>query len=197
MKDRIQIQDLNSLTFSLELSEAGTEYREIIAARSEDTELRPLLEAVSSLGAVSLLPAIMSAYDEEDRDGRIRFISALVTSFVRHNVIGNLENSKLETVAFNLARELRETHNFDAGIGRLREFVPSNDDFVEKFRTAQVSRMKTARYMLEKLEYAMRRTEEINVAGPERVHVEHVYPKNPSGERWEIHASVIDRHSAI
>ena len=54
--------------------------------------------------------------------------------------------------------------------------------------------MQAARYVLREIEHYLRRTGELNVAPPPRIHVEHIYPQNPPPERRSPqHASIINR----
>lgn len=53
--------------------------------------------------------------------------------------------------------------------------------------------MTTARYLLREIEHAKRRTQEVSVEGPDRVHVEHIYPQTPATGPWPNHRSMIDR----
>ncbi len=146
------------------------------------------------LGAASLLPAILSAYSVEDTEGRKRFLSALVATFVRHSVIGNLEMSKLENIAFEIARLLRANKAFDESISKLAAFAPTDDQFTTKFKTVRVGRRSSARYVLREIEHAIRKTNELAVEETDRVHVEHIYPQSPpDADRWKDHELWIDR----
>jgi hypothetical protein len=83
------------------------------------------------LGAASLLPAVLSGYSIDDIEGRKKFLNPLVATFVRHSVIGSLEMSKLEDIAFKIARQLRADKAFEASISKLAAFVPTDDQFTE------------------------------------------------------------------
>src|SRR6202034_2033698 len=107
--------------------------------------------------------------------------------------IGRLETSTLETLSFNLARDLRNTCDVNQIIGRMVAFAPGDDVFVRQFREASVSRRESARYILKELEVNTRTTEELQVAPPSRVHVEHIYPQTPQQEeRWTDHNAQIN-----
>lgn len=194
IKQHLEAHNTDSLQFSRELSAGASLYWDIVTASDNDPDLKRSLQAVEMLGAAALLPAILSAYSIEDIDGRKRLLHALVSTFVRHSVIGNLENSKLENVVFDLARQLRRDRDFGTAVRRLAEFAPGDPQFRVGFRTAQLTRRNSARYILRELEHALRITQELAVEGPERVHVEHIYPQTPeNGQRWENHAALVDR----
>ena len=194
IKDYVEDNDVDSLDLSRELREAANQYRALVSARYDDPETAELLEDLRELGAKALLPAVMSAVDVgTEQEGR-HLLDALIRFFVRHNLIGNLENSRLETVAYRLAQQLREGRDFAHAHRALEEAVPPLDRFETQFASASISRQKSARYILRKLEQQLRTTEEIDVAAPHRVHVEHIYPKQPMpGERWTCHSQVINR----
>ena len=109
-------------------------------------------------------------------------------------MIGRLETTALEARFFTIAARLRVDQDVGAAIASLREFAPGDDAFVIAFRTTAVPERSVARYILRELEHARRTTEELNVALPPRVHVEHIYPHTPrAGEKWENHSAYINR----
>lgn len=94
---------------------------------------------------------------------------------------------------FSLAKEIRESQN-DELLQGLVDFAPSDEQFEDGFKTATISRRASARYVLRKLEEYKRTTDELDVAPPSRVHVEHIYPQMPrEGERLPQHSSLINR----
>lgn len=192
IKGTIVQEGTDSLTFSRDLSQTATVYRDIAAGRDEDRDIRRLLESINMLGAKSLMPSILSAYASGSLEQKKAVLQALITLYVRHSVIGNLENSRLETVVFNIAKDLRQTNNVNAAINAAKEFAPSDDEFVERFKTAQIQNRGQARYVLRELEHAKRVTAELAVEAPDRVHVEHIYPQSPQA-KWPNHTSVVDR----
>ena len=181
IKDYVEDNDVDSLELSRDLREAANQYRALVSARYDDPETAELLEDLRELGAKALLPAVMSAVDVGTEQEARHLLDALVRFFVRHNLIGNLENSRLETVAYRLAQQLREGKDFTHAHRALEEAVQPLDRFETQFASASISRQKSARYLLRKLEQQLRTTEEIDVAAPHRVHVEHIYPKHGDG----------------
>ena len=194
IKQHIETKNVESLTFSRELAKTAALYHDIVTATEAEPDLRRSLLAIQMLGAASLLPAILSAYSIEDIEGRKRFLNALVAAFVRHSVIGGLELSKLENIAFEIARQLRADKAFEASISKLAAFVPTDDQFTTRFKTARVGRRNSARYVLREIEHAIRKTKELAVEETDRVHVEHIYPQTPAAaDRWKDHDLWIDR----
>jgi hypothetical protein len=102
--------------------------------------------------------------------------------------------SKLENIAFEIARQLRADKAFESSISKLAAFAPTDDQFTTKFKTARVSRRSSARYVLREIEHAIRKTKELAVEESDRVHVEHIYPQSPAAaDRWKDHDLWIDR----
>ena len=194
IKDYIEGHEVDSLEFSRNLRIAAQQYRTLVSARHDDQETAELLVDLRELGAKALLPVVMSAVDVGTNQQVKHLLDGLIRFFVRHNLIGNLENSRLETVSYRLAQQLRAERDFEQADRDLLEAVPSLDRFEAQFKGASVSRQKSARYLLKKFEQHLRNTEEIDVAAPHRVHLEHIYPRNPlEGERWHRHAQLINR----
>jgi hypothetical protein len=194
IKQHIETKNVESLNFSRELAKAAALYHDIVTATETEPDLRRSLLAIQALGATSLLPATLSAYSIENIEARKKFLNTLVATFVRHSVIGGLEMSKLENIAFEIARQSRVDKIFEPSITKLVAFAPTDDQFTTKFKTARVGRRSSARYVLREIEHAIRKTKELAVEGADRVHVEHIYPQTPpDADKWGGHDLWIDR----
>ncbi len=195
IKAKIVDENIDSLAISRQLRDSSLIYRDIVAGQDDnDEDLSSMLSDIAELGATVLYPAVLSGYETGDTEDVKDLVKALISAFVRHNTIGGLENSKLESVIYTLAMNLRNTDDFAAAIEQLRGASPNDERFFADFMVASVSRRASARYLLKNIEHAMRATRELDVAPPSRVHVEHIYPQTPrAGERWANHAAVINR----
>jgi hypothetical protein len=193
MKNRIVADNVSSLDLSRSLQAAAAVYESLLLARDDNNEIAGLLSDVNALGASSLYPALLSAY-QVDSNQVGPLLRALIVTYMRHTVIGKKENSRVEDTVFRLARDLRTNGDFAAAINMLRAFAPGDTEFINTFATASLSRMEAARYALREIEHDRRKTGELQVALPPRVHVEHIYPQNPPPERrLPQHANVINR----
>lgn len=190
-------EKIESLLLSRDLAETAPIYRDIVRAREEDPELRRQLEAIRVLGAKALYPALLSGYSVAEGDAgkkELRLLAnALTTMFVRYNVIGGRETTVMETTVYEATAKLRQTKDFEATVAALAELAPDSNEFVVNFKRASISRTATARYLLSEIEHAKRRTQEVAVEGTDRVHVEHIYPLTPVGQKWPNHAAIINR----
>ena len=93
---------------------------------------------------------------------------------------------------FSIAKRIRTELNQNL-THELMEFAPNDEQFRDAFLSVSISRQASARYVLRELEQYLRTTEELDVAPPIRVHVEHIYPRTPHEDRWVQHGSVINR----
>lgn len=198
IKSTIVDKNISSLEMSLELAEAAPQYRDIVMAKDENAELSRLLDGIKQLGAKALYPTLLSGYavigEADDKSDLITLASALTTMFVRYNVIGGRETTVMESKVFQIAAELRSSKDFGSSTGALSEFSPSAGEFVARFQKVSINRTATNRYLLRMIEHAMRETGEDSVEGPDRVHVEHIYPQNPeSDQKWDNHSAYINR----
>ena len=100
IKDTIERQNTPSIELSINLAETASVYRNIANADAESSELARTLEAVRALGAKVLYPALLSGYAACDIDQEMAklevFAKALLTLYVRYNVIGGRETTILE-----------------------------------------------------------------------------------------------------
>jgi hypothetical protein len=195
MKDVIEDESMDPLRLSQEIAEAALIYRDLVSCQVDNHDLKDSLEAIRSLGATVLYPVLLSAFSVHRQNESLiaPLAGALVTLFVRYNVIGGRESTILEATVFKSASSLRADHDLNRAIGRLRELAPDGRDFEQRFERAVITRAATARYLLRQIEQHLRATEEMMVQGPHRVHLEHIYPQNPQeGQRLTAHAGVLN-----
>ena len=196
MKTVIEAKGIDSLTLSLDLQRTALVYRQIISAKDDDPNVRDHLAAIKMLGAKALLPAVLSAYSAEKPDERTVFVQLLVSLYVRYAVVSNLELSRLEDVVYDVAQKLANTGDFDAAAVSIEGIRPTDDAFGKRFATFQITRRESQRYLLQKLENQFRqeagKTGELQLSGPDRVHVEHIYPQRPD-KRLLDHQDLVNR----
>jgi hypothetical protein len=195
VKTHITEHNTNSLSFSRELRDSSRVYRDILNSIHDGSDaIASLLADINLLGAKVLYPPTLSILESTDDVEVIqRFLHTFIITYVRHTLIAKKENSQIENIMFSLAKEIRESQN-DEMLQRLVDFAPSNEQFEDGFKIATISRRASARYVLRKLEEHKRTTDELDVAPPSRVHVEHIYPQTPrEGERLPQHSSLINR----
>jgi hypothetical protein len=194
IKTYIVGNNIDSLSFSREVKDASAVYREIVAARDNDVEVERFLKGIEELGASVLYPVVLSTMEIVPAAERARMLNAILNVYIRHSVIGQLENSKLENVIHKIATELRRKLKIDDALNVLADFAPDDDTFTRAFQRVSVNRTGTQRYLLRELEIDRRTTGELTVNLPHKVHVEHIYPQTPSeSQRLPNHAQIINR----
>lgn len=172
MKSTILRDNIDSLELSRHLRDSSVVYREIVSAHTDNANIEKHLIDVKDLGASILYPVLLSILEQVGEEDLQNMLKALISTYVRHSVIGQLENSKLENIIYRMAREFRNGKQVTEAIQELLEFIPTDESFVSSFQTAAVPRRATARYILRELEHDRRSTEELEVAPPDKVHVE-------------------------
>jgi putative uncharacterized protein SCO5329 len=203
IKDTILAENINPLTFSRQLSRGSHIYQDLVHARDDDEDVQRLLGDIKQLNARMLYPALLSgkmivldgtSTDEPELTGFFEFVSALLTIFVRHSVVGKRDASELEGVVYSVAVDLRKNKSFDEAVATLRKASPSSQQFQDDFAKVAFKLNGRARYILRELEHAKRKTQEVAVEIPSRVHVEHIYPKTPlQGREFPNHEDVVYR----
>ena len=196
IKSHLIGKNVESLGFSTSLKDAAGTYRDIKAARDDNAEVGKLLEDIADLGAGAniLYPVILSITETVSSEEKTLLIKALLNLYVRHSVISQMENSRLENVIYRVARELRENGNSQQALNDFATFAPDDDAIREAFQRLSISHNGTRRYLLNKIEETKRGTEELTVSSSSKVHVEHIYPQTPKeGERLDNHDQIINR----
>lgn len=197
IKDTVVTEDRDSVELSMDMDETASVYRGIASANADNTVLALALEGMRALGAKILYPAMLSGYAALDGDQDTTELeilaTALVSLFVRYNVIAGRDTTILESTVYEMALDLRNDQDFGKAISQLTALSPSEDEFLAQFEQVGVKRIPTARYLLRQIEHAKRTTEELIVGSADRVHVEHIYPKSPDGVRWSDHEAAVNR----
>lgn len=194
IKGALVEQQIPSLIFTRELAENAETYKELVLGQIENEQGSKYLKDVRELGANLLYPVLLSGFTVYNENDFSDLVKELITLFVRYNVIGKLENSPLETFCYNLAKDIRTGLALNAVRVRVREVAPINEQFSTQFAQASVSRRDSARYILREIELRKRQTQELEVAPPSKVHIEHIYPQTPlAGQRWGNHNSQINK----
>lgn len=196
VKSTVEDNEIDSLALSTELRDSARLYRRLKEADVDSESAAETLSSIDALGtgATILFPCLLSVYDTLSDAEIDSALAALMNVYVRDGVIGQTENSVLENRFYKAARDLRQHGSLDTFCLALAEDALSNDDVRSRFERLSLRHNGQRRYLLYKLEMAKRATEEIDIAPPSRVHVEHIYPQTPGeGQRWEHHDRWVNR----
>lgn len=187
-------EELTSLEMLQELQDFTLVYRDAITAEHDDDQINRTLLSIRDLGASSLYPATLAALQVLSvAEGR-KLLKQLLVFYVRHVLVCDKDSSLLENVVYRVARDIRSKSDIEELVSYLTKSAPNNDEFLAEFNAMKVSKSQVARYLLTELELDMRKTGELDVAGSNKVHIEHIYPRKPrDGNKLEGHEELINR----
>ncbi|WP_370281701.1 DUF262 domain-containing protein [Pseudooceanicola sp.] len=194
MKSYILLHDVSSKELAERISDSSDVYKTINDATAGTADANGYLETVKSLNANILLPALLAAFETFDEPEAEQATKAFLVLYVRHSVICARENSKLENEVYRMARELRTHKSLKRILQEIEAALPSDEDVTRSFETLSINTNAVRRYLLVEIEKMKRATEEVEVAAPQKVHVEHVYPQTPTDTvRLPQHAAYVNR----
>ena len=177
-------------------------YEYLIAPSVEGTpERSSLLRSVADLKAKALYPLLMAAkYREDNNDissgDFLRILKLALAVYVRHTVIGHRDNYRLETVAYESAKDMFSAGSADAVVAKLKDFARdsglTDERFVEDFKAASIPNEGAAKSLLRAIESKGYNIAERAVPLTGALHLEHIYPKKPK-EKFVDHDDYISR----
>ncbi|MES2390487.1 MAG: DUF262 domain-containing protein [Acidobacteriota bacterium] len=186
----------SALAYSRRLEEDAKIYRYIRDADTEDETLQHLWETLHILRSSSVYPLLISAHHTFSLDDQKRLAKALVALVFRRNVVSNLDRATMESFLYALAERVSGGESFDTVLQSLRTHSTTDAKFEADFLnlTFNANEHGIARYLLKQIEKSLALTDEHDVAGAMRVHLEHIYPQNPQvGLRWPTHEQNVSK----
>lgn len=181
---------VSPLDYSRRLRDDAALYRQFREGDHDDSEVQEDLIALRTLKFNGGYPLLLAAHHILPPEERLVLIRALVSVVVRHNVVCDLDRAKLESTAYAGAKILSDGGSLDAVLAVLRAVSPNDQQFSGSFAKLSFSRAEhsVARYLLRCFDSKISTTEEVTIAGADRVHVEHIYPQTPvASDRWPEH----------
>ncbi|MFE9765654.1 DUF262 domain-containing protein [Streptomyces sp. NPDC005808] len=183
--------------FSAELEAAAGRYAEIITGSTGNLEFDTALGEIKTMGADALYPLLLSASENSGYVNLQTLVDAAISYYVRWTVVGRRESTLLEENIFGLAKEISGGASPDAAVRKIVGWIPDDETFVSDFREASIPKPSQARYLLGKIEHALRIRGDVHeevMLGDGKVHVENIYPQKPKDElRIEDHDSWVSR----
>ena len=194
--DEVQ-KDLSVLEYSRQLRGDALLYKQFRDLETHDVELQECWHTFRVLKFNASYPLLLAVNRSlHDLDEQKRITKALVALVIRHNVVCDLDRAKLESAVYAAARRISNGDGLQSVLDDLRRLSPSEPDFQSSFAKLAFSKneLGVARLLLRAFESALSATDELHVAGADRVHVEHIYPQTPQpGLRWTEHDRFIGR----
>jgi hypothetical protein len=189
-------ETISTLDYSRRLSGDALFYRQYRDGDTEDSELEEYWKAFRTLNFNAGFPVLLAAKGKFTAEEQKNITQALIALTVRHNVVCNLDRAKLESVAYSTAKKISDGATYQAALGSLQAVSPPREQFEQSFAKLAFSKAEhgVARFILRNIEARASATGEVSVAGPERVHIEHIYPQSPiEGQRWPEHERYVVR----
>jgi Protein of unknown function DUF262/Protein of unknown function (DUF1524) len=186
----------SSLEFSRQLRSDARFYKRVRDGETADIKERDMWLGLSTLRAQSGYSVLIAANRSLTEDALRRVSAALISLIVRHNIVCDKDRAKFESTAFAAAKSLSDGGGEQGAVAILQSLSPSDDEFRQSFSTLSFGRSQStiAQVILRALEYRLRRTEELIISTPDRVHLEHIYPQRPTApERLANHDEYVGR----
>jgi len=171
-------------------------YKRIREGDSTDVREADNWMALATLRAQSGYAVLLAGNRKLTTEEQKRLAQALFSLIVRHNVICDRDRAKFETTAFSVAKTISDGGGLEAALALLRTVSPPDVEVRDRFLTLSFGRSEAsaAQVILRAMEYQLRRTEELVIATPEKVHLEHIYPQRPNAtDRFGNHDEYVGR----
>jgi len=178
------------LAYSQQIAFDAKLFRQFRDGDSEDSDVRQHLKALRTLKFNAAYPLLFSAHRSLTEAENKNLLKAIVSLVVRHNVVCGLDRAKIESAVYATAKLISDGGDYIAALASLQAISPNSERFGSDFAnlTFNLSEHNVARYILACVDASMGATQEVTVAGADRVHVEHIYPQNPPvAARWAEH----------
>ncbi len=181
------------ITFINGLKNDGDTYLAILNHNSAfwndyDTNCRNYIQTLNYFGLEQYRPLLLSVLKEFNKNEIAKSLKLILSWLVRNLITGSLGGGSLEQAYASKAKEIsdRKIKNTKKLYNSLKDFIPQDKEFEEKFKLATVSKHKFARYYLSAIENYHRGEEDPELlvnTNPDSVNLEHILPENP-GENW-------------
>jgi hypothetical protein len=187
---------VSPLDYSRRLRDDAVLYRRFRDGDTDDGDLQDYWVALRILRANSGYALLLAAHHRLAPEDQKALAKALVSLAIRHNIVCDLDRAKFESTVYSAAESVSSNASVEAALTRLRAISPNDERFREDFAALKFSASEhgIAGYILRSLETKLAPTAEVIVAGPSKVHIEHIYPQTPLQEhRWANHAAQVNR----
>jgi hypothetical protein len=200
LKEHIEKNEIGSLDFARSCRDECEYYVQLITINETHLlkatkHVRSLLQGLDSQAA---LPLLLSAFQKLPPAEFVKVCQWLLVFVVRYSVIASLDASGLETVLFELARDVRNKMttkpdakpneplpSADVCIKHIKDTLIKNAPSDNQIKSAVVKLVlppDEAGYVLGRLaQYMQTDTKELQL---DETNLEHIFPKNPEENEW-------------
>jgi len=164
-----------------DLRTSGTIYAQLLHPETADPEVRSTLSDIRDTGVVTQYVALLPALRWLDPKPFIGFARTSEVLAFRWAICG-LNAQELESIYQSVSEVLTKSHGSEVQVAEsiLAEHLPSDDEFFARFGVQRMGTAYVARYMLRKLENALRPRSELSIKDSSDVHIEHIMPVAPT-----------------
>jgi hypothetical protein len=198
LKDHIESQKLSSSDFVLACHEECNQYVTLITFDQEalgKIAARHVRHIINGLDCQAALPLLLSAFQKLPPLDFQKCCEYVLVFIVRYSVIGEQESGVLETILFNLAKEVRDKMNGIPDASRnkaatdclkhIKETLLSKspkDKILETKLSGFIVSPDYAGYLISRLALSMQtNSKEIAL---DVANLEHIYPRRPHSDEW-------------
>jgi Protein of unknown function DUF262/Protein of unknown function (DUF1524) len=186
-----------SVRLTADLLDASQVYSRILAHDFTDTAIASRVETLVDLGAVATFPALLSAFRtynlalKSDKAKVLEILNLLIVAFVRHRIVGQLDNSAFETAAFKFAPAIAARDFAKAELEVIRS-MPRDPEFLAAFKSFSIKQATQAHYLLRRIEAYKNPPNQSGIATRKDATLEHIYAQK-SKAVLSSHADLINR----
>jgi len=153
-----------------------------------DNKCKEYIETLNYFGLEQYRPLLMSILKNFIKDEVTKSLKLILSWLVRNLITGKMGGGALEQAYANIAKEVSEENikNTKDLKRALEKFIPSDEEFKQRFEIATVSKHKLARYYLSAIENYHRGQENPELlvnTNPDSVNLEHILPEKPE-DNW-------------
>jgi hypothetical protein len=199
LKDHISAKSITSLQFTQGASEECERYAQLLdASESLGAAQGSVKSLLRDLDVDSALPLLLSGYRLLEPDDFEKLTQWILVFVVRYSIVMNLDPAGMETLFFQLARDIRAKMEIDLRskdsqksdksrkcMAHIKEQLIKNapqDPNVKSSVGTLVLSPEDAKYVLRRLAIRMEtNTKEISI---KETNLEHIFPKNPEENEW-------------
>lgn len=149
-----------------------------------NNKCKEYIETLNYFGLEQYRPLLLSILKRFSKIEVKKSLKLILTWLIRNLITGSMGGGTLEQIYANKAREISndKIKNTSGLRESLKEFIPKDEDFKERFIMATVSKHKYARYYLQAIENYHRgqhNPELLVNTNPDSVNLEHILPEKP------------------
>lgn len=193
IKDTLTSNRITPVDYTRTLARDAAYLRELKRGCTGTEVIDQAAKDLACAKVTSAYAALLAAHNHLNKEDASRLARALVAFAVRYSVICRQDPARFESTVYECAKAISSTHQLEPGLAVLRAAAPTNDEVRTHFKRLAFppQRSRAAHLILRAIECGRRRTAETQIASRAKVHLEHIYPRNPRGRRVKNHDKIV------